>query len=136
MADASSGLPVSTTTLFNTRSSLNRLLLAAFLLLACGSRSWGDSRIVGILAYKDDAYVAYDAGLKQWTIGSRGMQVQIGFSKTGALSLVKVWNPDANRDWGMSADTEVGLTLSDEALTLQEAGTRTRFLQAAARETD
>src|SRR6185436_5598672 len=110
MADTSSGLPVSTTTLssINTRSSLNRLLLIVILLLACGSRSWGDSRIVGVLAYKDDAYVAYDGGLKQWTIGSRGRQVQIGFSKTGALSLLKVWNPEANRDWGMSAETEVG----------------------------
>ena len=116
--------------------SLFRLLLASFLLIACASQSWAQSRVVGVLAYKDDAYVAYDAAQKLWSVGSRGMQVQVGFSKSGTLSLLKIWNPDANRDWGISADAEVGVTINGEALTLQDAGTRTRFLQAAALETD
>src|SRR5258705_6968414 len=137
MAVASSGLPVSTTlSPTNRYRSLQRLLLVAFFLLACAPRSWSDSGVRGVLASKDDAYVAYGSSLKEWSIGSRGVQVRVGFSKSGALSLLKIWNPEANRDWGITADVEVGVTLAGEAMTLQEAGTRTRFLQAAAVPTD
>ena len=85
MPTASSRLPASTTTLqsLNRHRTLLRPILTAAILVACASLAWAD-RLVGVLAYKDDAYVAYDAGLKQWSVGSRGMQVQIGFSRSGA----------------------------------------------------
>src|SRR5262249_15009392 len=133
MPVASSVLPDSTTLPPTHRfRRLARSFVAVIALLSCATAARAQGRIAGVLAFNEDAYISYDSGLKQWSVGTRAMQLQIGFSKSGALTLLKFWNPDINRDWSISAEPEVGVTLAGEALTLQEAGTRTRFLQATA----
>src|SRR5258706_9172436 len=115
---------------------LGRLITAALLLLTIARPARADnSRVIGVVASHGDAYVAQDGGGKQWSVGTKGLQVKIGFSAAGTLSLQKIWNPEADRNWDISADTEVGVTLNGERVLLQDAGTRVRFLQAVPVET-
>lgn len=131
-------LPDSITLSANSRHrSLGRLIVAALLLFTFARLARADnSRVVGVIAFHGDAYVAQDGGGKQWAVGTRGLQVKIGFSASGTLSLQRVWNPDNDNGWGISADSEVGVTLNGERVLLQDTGTRVRFLQAVAVETD
>lgn len=89
-----------------------------------------------ILASRDDAYVTRDAVTKEWSVGSAGLELVVGFNSQGVLSLKRLWAPETRRVWPVRAESEAPLTLDDQEVPLQEQGNRTQFLRAIAEETD
>lgn len=88
-----------------------------------------------VLAARDDAYVKRDGAAREWTIGSDGLELAIGFGSNGKLAIKRLWHPENGRVSSISADVEVGVTLGDQDLVLEESGTNISFLRADAEDT-
>lgn len=89
-----------------------------------------------VLASREDAYVSRDGSTRDWAIGSRDLELIIGFNSEGRLSLKRLWHPGNGRVLLIRANAEPPLTLDDQEVPLQEAGDRATFVRAAAEETD
>ena len=87
------------------------------------------------LASRDDAYVMRDTAAREWTIGSDGLELVVGFGANGKLAIKRLWHPGDGSVSSIAADVEVGVTLGNEDLSLQETGTTISFLRADAEET-
>jgi len=107
-----------------------RLLFGALYLTIWTSPAWA----VGpeTLASNEDAYVKHDATTQEWSIGSRGLELVVGFNNKSTLELRRVWNPRSGRVSTVSRNPDVSVTLGDQELPLQKIGDRVYFLRASA----
>jgi len=109
------------------------LIVGVFCVLVFGIPALAQAQAV--LAARDDAYVKRDGAAREWTIGSDGLELAIGFASNGKLAIKRVWHPDDGRVSSIAADVEVGVTLGDQDLALEESGTNISFLRADAEDT-
>jgi alpha-galactosidase len=110
-----------------------RLLLAALCLTTWTARAWALDPET--LASHEDAYVRYDATSQQWSIGSRGLELAVGFNDQSTLALRRLWNPQSGRVSDVSGNPDVSVTLGNQELPLQKIGQGVTFLRASAEET-
>ena len=69
-----------------------------------------------------DAFIAHQTGAALWWIGSRNLELVVGFDGTGALSLQRMSNPTTGRSWDITPASDVGLTAGPDRLTLAASG--------------
>jgi alpha-galactosidase len=113
--------------------SPSRLLFAALYLSIWTAPAWALDPET--LASHEDAYVRHDATAQEWSIGSRGLELVVGFSDKSTLELRRVWNPRSGRVSTVSRNPDVSVTLGGQELSLQKIGERVSFLRASAEET-
>jgi alpha-galactosidase len=89
-----------------------------------------------VLASRDDAYVSRDSATREWAIGSNGLELIVGFSADGVLSLKRLWRPENGDVFRIRTAPEPPVTLNDQDISLEESGGRTLFLRATAEETE
>ena len=89
-----------------------------------------------VLASRDDAYVSRNESTREWAIGSRGLELIVGFNSHGTLSLERLWYPEDGHVLLIRPNVEPSVTIADQEVPLQEAGTHTTFLRAVAEETE
>jgi alpha-galactosidase len=75
-----------------------------------------------IVASKDDAFIAHEAGSDVWSIGSASLSVAIGLDAARALSVQRIDNPATGRAWEITPAPDVSLTAAGERVTLGVAG--------------
>jgi alpha-galactosidase len=89
-----------------------------------------------VLASRDDAYVSRDSTTREWAIGSTGLELIVGFSADGVLSLKRLWRPENGEVFRIRTAPEPAVTLNDQDIPLEESGGRTLFLRALSEETE
>jgi alpha-galactosidase len=109
------------------------LIFAALCLTTWTSRAWAIDPET--LASHEDAYVKHDATTNEWLIGSRGLELVVGFNDGSTLELRRVWNPQSGRISDVSGSPDVSVTLGGDELPLRKIGDRVYFLRASAEET-
>ena len=67
-------------------------------------------RAGAIVASVDDAFIAHEPSSDLWTIGSRGLELAIGFGADHVLSLQRLSNPVSGRTLNITPGADVSLT--------------------------
>jgi hypothetical protein len=91
------------------------LLAAACALLLLGAQTVGAASIV---ASNEDAFVTHDSGSGVWSIGSRELELVVGFDRTGLLTLQRLFNPRTERDWDITPAGDFTVTVGGEPIVL------------------
>lgn len=86
-----------------------------------------------IVASRDDAFIAHDAGSLQWAIGSENLSLAVGFDSSGTLKAGPATNPATGRSWALTSN--VAVTLAGTRVTLSNSGA-TALLSTQAIATD
>ena len=86
-----------------------RLLFAALSLTIWSAQVWALDPET--LASNEDAYVKHDSTTQEWSIGSRGLELVVGFNDKSTLELRRVWNPQSGRVSTISGKPDVSVTL-------------------------
>jgi alpha-galactosidase len=94
---------------------LRWLQAAACAVLVLGAQTAGAASVV---ASNDDAFVAHDSGSATWSIGSRELELVVGFDRTGVLTLQRLSNPLTERVWDITPAADFSVTLGGEPITL------------------
>jgi alpha-galactosidase len=90
-------------------------LAAACALLVFGVRAANGASVV---ASNDDAFVAHDSGSDVWSIGSRELELVVGFDRTGLLILQRLSNPLTERSWDVTPAADFTVTVGGEPIVL------------------
>ena len=85
-----------------------------------------------VLALLDDAYVAHAPASDRWTIGSRELELTIGFNPDHALGLQQIANPMTGRTWDITPGADAGLTLAGNHIVLSSGSAPVSFVSAGA----
>ena len=80
------------------------------------------SAVAPILVSHGDAFVAHDSTSDRWSIGSRDLDVSIGFDATGTFTLQSMTNPATGRTWNVTAAPDVSLTAGTKREVLGRSG--------------
>ena len=93
------------------------------------------SAVVPILVSHGDAFVAHDSTSDRWSIGSRDLDVSVGFDPAGAFTLQSITNPVTGRSWNVTPAPDVSLTAGSKREVLGKRTSGLTFINAQAEET-
>lgn len=88
-----------------------------------------------IVAARDDAFVAHQAGSDLWSIGSGNLELVVGFDASRTLALQRLFNPVAGRALNITPAPDFSITAGDERIALTSSGA-VAFVNASAAATD
>jgi alpha-galactosidase len=91
------------------------LVAAACALLVFRVQTVGAASIV---ASNDDAFVAHDSGSNVWSIGSRELELVVGFDRTGVLTLQRLSNPLTERALDITPAADFTVVVGGEPIVL------------------
>jgi alpha-galactosidase len=91
------------------------LLATVCALLFFGAQTVGAASIV---ASNDDAFVAHDSGTDVWSIGSRELELVVGFDRSGLLILQRLFNPLTERAWDITPAGDFTVMVGGEPIAL------------------
>ena len=94
------------------------------------------SAVVSILASHGDAFVAHDSTSDRWSIGSRDLDVSVGFDPAGTFMLQSMTNPVTGRKWNATPAPDVSLTAGTKREVLGKNTSGLSFINAQAEETN
>jgi alpha-galactosidase len=75
-----------------------------------------------IVASLDDAFIAHDPSSDLWTIGSRGLELAVGFGADRVLSLQRLSDPVSGRTLNITPGADVSLTAGGSPVELTNGG--------------
>jgi len=84
-----------------------------------------------IVAAQGDAFVAHQAGSDLWSIGSRNLELVIGFDASRTLALQRLFNPVNSRPWNITPAPDFSITAGGERIALTSSGA-VSFVNASA----
>ena len=102
---------------------LQRTILVACALVLAGVHSIGAAERPPIVASLDDAFIAHADSSDTWSIGSAGLELVVGFSASGTLTLQSLSSSVTNRSWDITPGADVSLGLDGEDIQLATRGT-------------
>ena len=82
-----------------------------------------------IVAAYDDAFIAHDESSDVWSIGSRDLEIVIGFDSSGRLTLRRAINPLTGHDWNLGPAIDTSFAAGGDRVALSTRGA-TSFLGA------
>ena len=89
---------------------LNRLLISCVLAAALAGVARPAAAQAPIVASLDDAFIAHEPSSDLWTIGSRGLELAVGFGADRVLSLQRLSDPVSGRMLNITPGADVSLT--------------------------
>jgi hypothetical protein len=119
----------------STRSHRLRMWLVFALALAAVLQGRTVGAVVSVVASHGDAFVSHDTASDRWSIGSRDLDVAIGFNAAGAFTLQSITNPVTGRTWDVTEASDVSLTVGTKREVLGRRTSSLAFLNAQAEET-
>ncbi len=94
------------------------------------------ARAATIVASHEDAFIAHDSGRDVWSIGSRELELVVGFDPSGTLTLQRLWNPLTGRSLDITPDADVSVTAGGTRFLLSTRNNGLTLLGVDAEETD
>ena len=101
---------------------LNRLLISCVLAAALAGVARPAAAQAPIVASLDDAFIAHEPSSDLWTIGSRGLELAIGFGADRVLSLQRLSDPVSGRMLNITPGADVSLTAGGSHVELTNGG--------------